>query len=402
MVAYAREGAGGAFLPHFFQWCILKAFPYSAAISRIPALLFGIGSVVLSWFLARQVRVKHSEIPVLLFIALPILFRYTLEARPYSQAIFFCCWGLLLLFRLDEQPSVLRSLILLLVAAAGLYSQPFIIFELMAVALLLAGTSQDRLKRFLYLVLPVAASLLLYLPWYLSASKHWSNGFVSTEGVTVFDSKLPLRVLREYTGGGYVVGLLFLALVVLGFQASERQRQKRILATAFVAGLIVPLLADQKLQYFYAARHLIFALPAGVLLSAFAFESLTANRLLAARVALAGVLIASVATIAAKEAGPHEDWQSIANRLGSLNADGNCIASVRPNGMAYYEFFQPSLKTSACTLDKRKRVVLIADPYTPASLLEAKSHQMKSEGYEEARSEDVKGFRIAHFLLRGD
>ena len=401
MVAYAREGAGGALLPHFVQWCVLKAFPYSPAISRIPALLFGVGSVVLSWFLARRLRVKSPQIVVLLFMALPILFRYTLEARPYSQGIFFCCWGLLLLFELDEQPTVWRGIALLLIAAAGLYSQPFVIFELMAVALLLAGTSPDRWKRTWYLVLPVAASLLLYLPWYLSANKHWSSGFTSAGPVTVFDGKLPLRVLREYTGGGYVVGLCFLFLITLGFQASNRKRQKYILAAGFAAGLILPLLAEQRLQYFYAARHLIFALPAGILLSAFAFESLPANRLFAARFSLLGLLTAAIATIAVKEAGPHEDWQSVANRLESLSAQGNCIVTARPDGMVYYSFFQPSLNASACTPTHQRRVVLVADPYTPVSLLAAKSHEMESEGYEEARNEDLNGFRMKYFLLRG-
>lgn len=399
MVAYARDNAGGALLPHLLQWCVLKGLPYSAAASRIPALLFGIGSVVLSWCLARQVRVKHPLVVAVLIMALPILFRYTLEARPYSEGVFFCCWALLLLFQLDERPTVARSLTLCLVVAAGLYSQPFVIFELLVVAVVLAGTSW---KKALYLVLPAVGSVLLYLPWYLAASREWSNGLTASGGVAVFDAKLPLRVLREFTGGGYLVGLCFLLLIALGLRVAGRQRLKYILAAGFFAGLLLPLLAEQHLQYFYAARHLIFALPAGALLCGLAFESTAKNSLIVARAALGVLLIASVATVAVKEVGPHENWQTVAERLETLTANGECVQSIRPDGMTYYHFFEPSLPEGNCVVENRRHLVMVKDPYTPESLLKAKIQTLESRGYEEERRENVNAFRLVYFLLRGN
>ena len=411
MVAYARDGAGGALLPHLFQWVVLKVLPYGAAVSRIPALVFGAGSVFLSWCLARQLRVKHPWVVAVLFMALPILFRYTLEARPYSEGVFFCCWGLLLLFELDERPTVLRSLGLMVIAAAGLYSQAFVIFELLVVAVLLSAA---RWKKALYLLLPLVGAVLLYLPWYLSASKQWSNGLSASAGVTVFDAKLPLRVLREYTGGGYVVGLCFLVLIVLGLRVSGRQRLKYVLAVGFAGGLLLPLLAEQRLQYFYAARHLMFALPAGALLCALAFETASGSKtswkdignrsftVAAQKVALAILLVASVVTISVKEIGPHENWRATAERLAELEMEGVCVESVRPDGMAYYRFFVPSLRDSDCGAGKRKQLVVVKDSYTPESLLRTKSQELTSEGYEEARSETVNQFRLVYFLLRGD
>lgn len=402
MVDYARDGAGGVLLPFSFQWGVLKIFPYSPAVSRLPALLFGIGSVVLSWFLARQVRVRQPAIAVSLVIVLPILFRYTLEARPYSQGVFFCCWSLLLLLQVDERPSIWRGLALVVVAAAALYSQPFAIFAVVAAAIVLAGTAKDRLKMTAYLILPVCASFLLYVPWYLTASNQWSSGFASAGPVNVFDAKLPLRVLREYTGGGYVVGVCFLVLALLGLRTRTKDRQAYVLAVGFAAGVILPLFAEQTLEYFYAARHLMFALPAGAVLCAFAFDSRQRSIQLAGRVLVAGILAASATTIAVKEMGPHEDWQAISNRLASLAASGNCVETVRPEGLIYYEFFRPSLKASACASDKQKRVVLVSDPYTPATLFEAQLRRMEKAGYEEAQREDVSGFRIARLLLRRD
>jgi hypothetical protein len=251
-------------------------------------------------------------------------------------------------------------------------------------------------------VLPVLGSVLLYLPWYLAASKQWNNGLSASGGVTVFDAKLPLRVLREYTGGGYVVGLCFLALLLLGLRVSGRQRRKYILAAGFIAGLLVPLLAEQHLQYFYAARHLLFALPAGALLCALAFETVAKNRLMMARVALAILLIASVATVAVKEAGPQENWQVTAEHLAELTTKGECIESTRPDGMTYYRFFVPSLQEGNCVAEKRKQLVIVKDPYTPESLLKAKDQALESHGYEEERSESVNQFRLVYFLLRGD
>ncbi|HSU33172.1 MAG TPA: glycosyltransferase family 39 protein [Bryobacteraceae bacterium] len=396
MVSYARHGAGGAFLPHFCQWLILKVLPYSAAVSRLPSLLFGFGAAVCFWLQARELKLKVPEIAVALWMALPIVFRYTLEARPYSPALFFDCWALLLLFQLDEQPSARRSVRLLLVAAATLYSHPFAIFEILAIASLLAGTSLDWRRKLPYLVLPVLASFLLYLPWYLSASKEWSNGLASEGTIAVFDTKLPLRVLREYTGGGYVVGLGLLALVVLGLQIPGRRRTKLVLAAGFAAGLIVPLLAEQKLHYFYAARHLMFALPSGVLLGAYAFESRMPSRQVLARLLLLAVLIGSAATITIKETGPQEDWRPVADRLHQLSLAGNCIASADPDGLVYYAFFRPSLNKSECR-SSEKAVVLVANPYTPLELDKIKARELLEKGYEETGKEQINGFRIALF-----
>jgi hypothetical protein len=396
MVSYAQQGAGGAFLPHFCQWLILKVLPYSAAVSRLPALLFGFGAAVCSWLLARQLKLKVPEIAVALWMALPIVFRYALEARPYSQALFFDCWALLLLFQLDEQPSAKRSALLLLVAAATLYSQPFAIFEILATALLLAGTSPDWRRKLPYLFLPVVASFLLYLPWYLSASKEWSNGLVLDGTITVFDSKLPLRVLREYTGGGYVVGLGLVALAVLGFQVADGRRTKLVLAAGFVTGLFVPLLAEQKLHYFYAARHVMFALPSGVLLGAYAFESRIPSRQILARLLLLAVLIGSAAVITLRETGPHEDWRPVTDRLQQLSQAGNCLVSADPDGLVYYEFFRPSLKRSECR-SSEKSVVLVASPYSPVELDTIKARKLLEQGYKETGRERTNGFRLAYF-----
>ena len=396
MVSYAEQGAGGAFVPHFCQWLILKLLPYSATVSRLSALLFGFGAAVCCWFLARQVKLKTPEIAVAIWMALPIVFRYALEARPYSPALFFDCWALLLLFQLDEQPSVKRSALLLLVAAATLYSQPFAIFEVLATALLLTGTSADWRRKLPYLALPVVASFLLYLPWYLSASKDWSNGLGSERAIAVFDSKLPLRVLREYTGGGYVVGLGLLALAVLGLQITGRRRTKLVLAAGFVAGLIVPLLAEQKLHYFYAARHIMFALPAGVLLGTYAFEPRFPGRQILARALLLTVLIGSATVITLKEMGTHEDWRPAVERLQQLSEAGNCIVSADPDGLVYYEFFRPSLKKSECR-GLEKSVALVASPYTPLAVDNIKVRELLEKGYKETGEEKINNFRIACF-----
>ena len=210
------------------------------------------------------------------------------------------------------------------------------------------------------------------------------------------------RALREFTGGGYVVGLCFLVLIALGLRVADRQRLKYILAAGFFAGLLVPLFAEQHLQYFYAARHLIFALPGGALLCALAFESASKNRVIVARVALGVLLIASIATVAVKEAGPHENWQAVSNRLATLAANGACVQSVRLDGMTYYRFFESSVPEGNCVAEQRRQLVIVKDPYTPESLLKAKTQMLEGRGYEAERSEHVNAFRLVYFLLRGN
>lgn len=78
--------------------------------------------------LARRVRSSVYILVVGVFMALPLQFRYALEGRPYSQALFFSLLATLLLFPLLERVTPARTAAYAFAVLAGLYSQPLSLF----------------------------------------------------------------------------------------------------------------------------------------------------------------------------------------------------------------------------------------------------------------------------------
>ena len=56
---------------------------------RLPAILFGVASLWMFVRIAREYTASRWPIAAVLFVFLPQIFRYAVEARPYSQGMFF-------------------------------------------------------------------------------------------------------------------------------------------------------------------------------------------------------------------------------------------------------------------------------------------------------------------------
>lgn len=404
MVNYARNGAGGALLPHFFQWALLKALPYSVALSRLPALIFSVAACGCVWPLARKIGIEYPLWAVVLFMLVPIQFRYGLEGRPYSAGLFFACWALVVLLQLDDRPSLPRSIALMWICAGALYSQPFAIFFIVPTAVALVIGSEDWKKQGAYLFLPLAGSALLYLPWYLLANGRWSNGQSRSAIPLVFDARLPLRILKEYSGGGYVVGICLIVLLVIAMRrartpASESEfgRHRKALFAGVVSGVLLVPVAEAGLHYFYAARHLLFGIPAIVVLAAGAFDG---QRFFKPRIPLVVgcvVLIGSAVAIVQHETKPHENWKAASKYLMSLADEGYCIAPVASHDLEYFVFFEPGLLKAQCVGGSRRKLALAASPYTPIGMKTARVRNTIAAGFRETGEQMAGGFWTATF-----
>ena len=387
---------GASFLPDFFQWLVLRA-GYTRGLSRLPAFLFGAGSTVLFWKLARRVNVKYPLAATMAFALLPINVRYTTEARPYSQALFFGLWALLLILEIAERPSKRLSAGLLLVTTAGLYSQPFVIFPIVAAALSLTLSAQHR-RLWLPMIVPLIGACLLFVPWWLTAVRTW-NGAPGSEmanaGSTVFDGKLVLRVLREITGGGYAVGvLLMLAAIIAVLQTG---RYARVFAASALLALALAMIAEDRLHYYFAARHLMFSVPLLLLASAFALQD---NSLPARRFAFtlwAGLLVGSAMTVIRAVARPAENWELVAARLMALQKSGSCISSVVSGDLRYFRFFEPELRNRSCTDQGASKIALVADPYAPERARTDVAKQFADAGWRQTRGEAIGDFAVLEF-----
>ncbi len=317
VIHWAQVLPGGAPLPLLLQKLAVMAFGWSNWAVRLPAALFGIGAAVVFARLARG-----NRIALLMFMAMPILLRYAMEGRMYSQALFF------VLLAWDARSRWVR----VAACVAAVYSSPFAIFPLLAIELagaLVAGAA--------------------FVPWWLM-----QRGVQAAQGsMSVYQfawrQVSPLIALREFTGGGYWCGVPFLAMVALGWRG---------LAGGMVAASVVgPVLADAIAGYFFAARQWLFALPAMILAS-----GSKPHRVLLC-VFFAGALGKDIRqTFFATE-----NWGAAAKAIRAELSGGGCLVVVPAEQLAYYSFYVPELAARVCEPVHTGAVVIAASPYTDSA-----------------------------------
>jgi len=401
-MVHTAQNPGESLLPNLLQWLVLR-LGHSRELARTPALLFGLTAPVCFWRLARQIGLKYSLAAAVAFALLPINFRYLTEARPYSQGAFFCCWALLLIFQIDQEPSWKRSLLLSLALTGGLYSQPFVLLPLLAVMLATVLSSPDRKRTWRFQLVPLIAAAILYLPWLLVASKTWNGDPAPGNphaASTVFDARIALRVAHEWTGGGYFAGGLLIVFILLALWAGGMKRIQTILVSGTLGGLLLILLAEDRLHYFFAARQLIFTLPTAVLLAATVLDSESHRTRVTARFCWAALVLISIGSIVAGELRPHENWEVVAKRLVQLGRKGDCVTGVDAGRLPYFEFFQPTLQSRVCGPVQSGKLLLVIDPYSSTQLKANKLAELSRGGWVRRDSEKIGKFEILSFASK--
>jgi len=323
VIHWAQVLPGGAPLPLLLQKLAVMSLGWSNWAMRLPAALFGIGAAVVFARIARGNRTALA-----MFLAMPILVRYAMEGRMYSQALFF------VLLAWDARSKGVR----IVACVAAVYSSPFAIFPLLAIQplnALVAGAA--------------------FLPWWLmQRGCQAAQGSLSAYQFGWAQLSPPLA-LREFTGGGYWCGVPFLLLVIMGW----RGRPER--ASAMMgASLVGPVLADAIAGYFFATRQWLFGLPAMILTAASASHRAVIVLLC---VFFAGALGKDIRqTFFAAE-----DWGAAAKAIRAELAGGGCLVVAPAEQIAYYSFYEPELTARVCAGEHTGPVVVAASPYTDSA-----------------------------------
>jgi 4-amino-4-deoxy-L-arabinose transferase-like glycosyltransferase len=349
---WAARNPGGAPLPYLAQWASLQLLGYSPAAARLPAAISSILAALAFAALLRQLKVRNALLAFALFLLLPLHLRYGFEARPYSQGLFFSILATSLALRLAHSPKLLLWFAYTLTLAAAVYSQPYASFVAAGHLLWIAHSRRQRLLPFL---LATAAAALSFLPWML---KHPPQ----TNYDTYLTPHMLLLLLREFSGGGYFLSILLIALIAYGaWRGSLSLSSKRLLAATALLTVACALTADVAFGYFVAIRQMIFALPALCILAAEGLSLLP----LAPRAALLAVLLFCDVRLITR---PHEDWAAAAHSARTLLAVADCAVVAPANLAELYEFFEPSLKHRRCRDYPRDvdTALAITSPYTSA------------------------------------
>lgn len=354
LMRWVQVNAGASPLPYLAQRAVANILGYSAFAARLPAALCSILSGAVFAGLCFRLLDRGRWIGLVLFLVLPLQFRYGLEARVYSQGLLFALLSMWLYLRLRDRPSAGLAVLYGTAVALGLYSQPLTIF------VALAALAEGRNLR--YTVPAVGGAVVAFLPWYVLQREAQIQYALMVKPIAFFSARqiTPLVLLHDLSGGGYACTAAVLVLAAIGARFSQKLLW-HILAVSFAG----PILMDVVFNYFFAERQLLFAMPALILLAALGVQK--SPRLLGC--ALLGVFLISAAIKDFRQATvPKDDLARTADAIAAHIPSDACILTAPPEHVAFYSFLRPELEGRACTRDREyPEILAVTDSYTSSA-----------------------------------
>ncbi len=346
LLPWIEVNPGAVPLPYLVQHFSLNLFGYSAFAARLPAAIFSILAGCAFAAVTDRLGLRRRFLALALFLFLPLQFRYALEARGYSQGLFFAVALLWVFLALAESPSRHLTWLYFSTLAVGLYFHPFLIFP---------AAAQMLCSRRVWI--PTIVAVLCFVPWILV--QHYARQHYAYPALFPVGHITPLVVLHELTGGGYISTVCL--LILAGFGAAKH----RLLVLLAIASIAGPLLGDALFHYFFAGRQFLLAMPALALLAAQGFEVLRArSRVLAATPAIAFFAVAVIkdwqqATV------PKDDLSASARAVASHLTPGACVMTAPSWMIDYYPFFRRDVKFPACADPVASpQVIVVVSPTT--------------------------------------
>jgi 4-amino-4-deoxy-L-arabinose transferase-like glycosyltransferase len=363
LVRWVQLNPGASPLPYLVQRAVVDLLGTSAYVVRIPAALSSIAGAAVFAALCGRFGIRSPVWAVVLFLALPLQFRYALEARGYSPGLLCALASWLLLLRVRERGTLRAAALYGASVAVGLYSQPLTILPVFGGLFWLIGERgvSSRTRRLIAGAAAVGA--LSFVPWYVlqrqaqDATGTMALYFFSWRQVT------PLVLLHELSGGGYVCSAALLVGAAVGL---GKLQDRRMVASVAVVSLAGPILIDALVNYFFAARQLLFAATALALCAAGGIERLhEGGRRWAGYAVLVAFLAAAAVSDYRLATVPKDGFGAQAGVLAARLPADACVAVAPMNHVAYYLVMRPELERRICAEPPDgARVVAVMSPYS--------------------------------------
>jgi len=388
---------GAAPLGYLTQLPFVLAAGPSKLWARFPSIWF---SVLACWALARicrELRMPHLTVLVtLLFMLIPIQFRYASEGRPYSEALAFSLLAILAFLKLLAGPSVAASILCVLATVASLYTQPYAILNVAGVMFWATITNAKRgnWKQAALGPACLLISLLGFLPWYIFETRKWASG-IQEHGIPAFHWTLALLLdlVKGISGDGFLCSTALLVLAAVAFLA--RPAFGGLLLAAILLPVCGALAGDAFANYFFASRQILFALPGLVILAALGFLELFRRSKFLAIAALAVLLGAAFQKDVTMQRNTKENWPAAANAVAEIARTGRCIEVAPATSLDLYTFFVPDLESKVCAATPDQAgAALISSFYTTTAELVAAADHLREHGFAPVQSSAVGGTTI--------
>lgn len=426
LIGWVQRNPGAVPVGYLTQRLTIDILGYSVLAARLPSIIFGLLGCINIYLLARRLRLKYSLLPLILFAGFPLQFRYSLEARPYSEALFFSSLATLLFLQILQKPRIWSAIIYALVVIAGLYTQPYTILTQAGTALWMLTTCYWKRRRFpvfLITALCLGVAVVAFLPWYLSANPHWEQARAVTSQHTRISIAAIRELFHDLVGGGLICSGIVIATSAMAVLWRDRlgNAYRPLLVFSILSAVVGALVLDSVARYFFASRQLVFVLPSLAILASSGLESLFSRHskaaLLLGLTLLGACLFADWRYLTRHQ----EDWELAAARL-RLRQNDACIvflraseehgalgeasasdlflnswsgaksdeAMIQYSTAAMYVFFEPSLKAAQCHgFIEEHHIVSVASPYVDAQLKAQTQKWFIAHGFRMIMTENV-------------
>jgi uncharacterized membrane protein len=369
LLAYVPHISGNVPLNYLLQFWSVHLLGPSAFAGRLPSAVFSVAACGGIYDLARRLDLRWPLLPVLIFAALPLQFRYALEARPYELALCLTIWSTVAFCRVFEQPeSIHRAAVYCALVTAGLYTFPFTLFVAAAHITWLVLTG--RWRPLFPAGVAVIIAGLAFAPWYLHSAPLWRQAVAQGSLRDTITLRAIPMILREMTGAGYAGTVLTLAGVGFGV---AKARERLLWLLYLIVPIICAVAADAIFGYFLAIRQMIFVLAPLALLFAVGVESMNRR---ATAVLAAALVITSLAGNVNFFRRPRENWRTAA----ALLTAEPCVVYSPPDSRQLYAFFVPALANRECAPNP-DRVALAVSPYGANNPVEEREQELTRSGF---------------------
>lgn len=414
LVQQMLKNAGGAPLGYIGQQWILSLTGCSIWGARVLSVVAGAASLALLVALSKQLRLARSTIFLVAayWAVCPLAVRYSLEGRPYMQALLFALGSVAAQLQLWRTGKIRWAAALAACLAAAVYSQPFAIFAPLGFSAWSVWQSRSKSRDVVLTFAAYAMAGLSFLPWLMAAHSHWRHAIALSHRGFVWTPSVFLLLFRESMGDGYPAAVPIAVLAAVGAVAAARRpfHQPRLpVLGAVLAGILLGLLADAKFNYFFAIRQVIYIVPFVLLLAAEGATILWANRPYRVPVVIFLAIFAAAAITKDYRylTDRREDWNRFSAHLSDSVQSGCILLPVGDEALvedevALYTVFRPEIAHRLCDAGLLpSRIVVPSHPYTEPRALRAEEDVLSAKGMRRLSIEQV-GFAKIEVYTKPD
>jgi uncharacterized membrane protein len=396
-------------LHNLVLFAVIKLLGDSEWSLRLPSAIFGLANIVaLYWLGTMTVGRTAGLIGAVLLTFSPFHLQYSQEARMYSLLALAATLYAATCFHYLRTPSVARGALVSLAGLVLLYSHPYGVLNLIAIALAftifaLPPTFPSRQTVLTWVASNVVA-VAAFLPWALILAHHAK--VIETKGfwIAALTPESMLRMLQDLTGGGLLVPGAILVGVVLALVGRLRP-DVMVLCVWIITPVVVGIVASTLSTPVLITRYVIGSLPPLFLLCSFGWIKFTKSW----QAPILLMVIVAMAGLSLWRHDPYtnwkDDWRSVALFLKEREQADDCVLTVpyyyrKP--LIYYRrnsFCEWEADTTAKLPTEMNASVLFAilalrDATVTAATRAAVMDALRRQGWRELDRADFRGLEV--------